>query len=332
MFEFRVSPNPGQWILLEVNARPWGSLPLPVGLGVDFPYRWYRLVVDGVETPPQPYASGIYARNLVPDLHALLAEAIELRQRPLALAGLLLRSAAEAGRLLVGREFHDVMAGDDRAPAWREFVRLWRGLTRLLWSTLPGSVDRRRRADLLAWRALLAQPPRRLLFLCQGNICRSPFAAALLAGKLGDPAFTVLSAGMLPRQGHNSPAEAVAAAAEFAIDLGGHRSQHLSRHLANTVDVILVFDQKNLDWLRQRYPELSVPVLFVGSFLEDHAEIDIGDPNGGDLARFRQNYRLIETAVAALHRDLRSVAPLARQPSSSGADAERSAAAIAEKK
>ena len=46
MFEFKISPT-GDWVLLEINARPWGSMPLPVALGVDFPYRWYRLLVAG---------------------------------------------------------------------------------------------------------------------------------------------------------------------------------------------------------------------------------------------------------------------------------------------
>ena len=74
MFEFKRSPR-GDWIMLEVNARPWGSLPLPVALGVDFPYRWYRLLVEDAETPPVPYKAGIFGRNLVPDLMSALVEA-----------------------------------------------------------------------------------------------------------------------------------------------------------------------------------------------------------------------------------------------------------------
>ena len=46
MFEFKRNDS-GGWILLEVNARPWGSMPLPLSLGVDFPYRWYRLLTAG---------------------------------------------------------------------------------------------------------------------------------------------------------------------------------------------------------------------------------------------------------------------------------------------
>src|SRR5262249_9095634 len=67
MFEFKQNPG-GSWILLEINARPWGSMPLAVACGVDFPYRWYRLLVANEETTHVPYRIGVYGRNLLPDL------------------------------------------------------------------------------------------------------------------------------------------------------------------------------------------------------------------------------------------------------------------------
>src|SRR5690242_19400057 len=105
MFEFRLDPATGAWSLLEVNARPWGSLPLPVGLGVDFPWRWYRLLTADEETAPVAYRAGVYGRNLLPDLQAMRAEAGGWA----ALAPRLL----ELGRALRGREIHDVLVRDD---------------------------------------------------------------------------------------------------------------------------------------------------------------------------------------------------------------------------
>src|SRR5262249_54393694 len=64
MFEFRRNFAAGRWILLEINARPWGSLPLPVSLGIDFPFCWYRLLVDGESPEWRDYRIGIYGRNL----------------------------------------------------------------------------------------------------------------------------------------------------------------------------------------------------------------------------------------------------------------------------
>lgn len=104
MFEFRVDPAGGGWVLLEVNARPWGSMPLPVSLGVDFPLRWYRLLVEGVETPPVPYPAGVFGRNLVPDLRSTLSDLKAARKAPLRLLALGAARTAELARLITGRD------------------------------------------------------------------------------------------------------------------------------------------------------------------------------------------------------------------------------------
>lgn len=71
MVEFRVGP--GGPVLMEVNGRVWGSLPLAVAAGMDFPTRLVDLYVRERPTtvPPSPspgYKVGIRARNLELDL------------------------------------------------------------------------------------------------------------------------------------------------------------------------------------------------------------------------------------------------------------------------
>jgi predicted ATP-grasp superfamily ATP-dependent carboligase len=65
MVEFRVGPNGPS--LMEVNGRIWGSLPLAVKAGMDFPARMAELFVDG-PPPPGPvdtaYRVGLRSRNL----------------------------------------------------------------------------------------------------------------------------------------------------------------------------------------------------------------------------------------------------------------------------
>jgi predicted ATP-grasp superfamily ATP-dependent carboligase len=54
--------------LMEINGRPWGSLPLAVRAGVDFPADYVRLLTgdgDALSDPPQAsYSVGTVARNL----------------------------------------------------------------------------------------------------------------------------------------------------------------------------------------------------------------------------------------------------------------------------
>src|SRR6185312_16067486 len=67
MVEFKVAPD-GDFRLMEINPRLWGSLPLAVAAGVDFPSGLLRLA-QGEAPGPQPhYRRGLYMRHLARDL------------------------------------------------------------------------------------------------------------------------------------------------------------------------------------------------------------------------------------------------------------------------
>ncbi len=67
MIEFRVDDATGRWVLLEINARFWGSLPLAVAAGADFPYYLYQMLVDGKREFPPAYRENVYCRQLLDD-------------------------------------------------------------------------------------------------------------------------------------------------------------------------------------------------------------------------------------------------------------------------
>ena len=271
MFEFRVNAESGSWILLEVNARPWGSLPLPIAVGIDFPYRWYQLLVDGVETPAVRYKIGVYGRNLVPDTLQHLARIRAVKGKPIKLIRFLLTTVGEYVRIFALREVYDVLVKDDPAPAWHELLSKFSEWRRRLLSRMPRFVERRRRLDRVALHRALMRTKERaseISFVCQGNICRSPVAASLLAREFeGDRSIRVRSFGNLPRVGALSPANAVTAARSWDIDLGEHRSHYFTRRAAEEANLIIVFDEINRKWIEERYPALKTPIVMLGSFL-----------------------------------------------------------------
>ncbi len=65
MIEFRVDPRIGSWVLLEINSRFWGSLPLAVVAGADFPYYLYQMMCESRESFPENYRIDVRSRNLV---------------------------------------------------------------------------------------------------------------------------------------------------------------------------------------------------------------------------------------------------------------------------
>jgi protein-tyrosine-phosphatase/predicted ATP-grasp superfamily ATP-dependent carboligase len=297
MFEFKRSPD-GSWILLEVNARPWGSMPLPVSLAIDFPYRWYRLLVKDEDTPAVTYRVGVYGRNLIPDLRQTLMEAQTRELRPIGTTCLLIGRFAESLRMLIGREVNDVLVRDDPRPGLLEFVELGRAVRRRFQKLWPGEGARRRqraRAQVQMLHETRNDPC--ILFVCQGNICRSPFAERLLRGLIGDSEVMVRSAGTMPQPGRSAPVLALHAAAEHGADLSPHRSTWLSRSMSESASLLIVFDDVNRSAVLDRYPDLRAPIVLLG----DVAGLgEIPDPVDGDAAVFSSVYDQIESAITEL--------------------------------
>jgi predicted ATP-grasp superfamily ATP-dependent carboligase len=75
MAEFRVDSDTGNWVLVEVNGRFWGSLPLAVASGADFPRYLYELLVEGSRSPETSYRVGVRCRSLFADLRWYLHRA-----------------------------------------------------------------------------------------------------------------------------------------------------------------------------------------------------------------------------------------------------------------
>ncbi|AOU98511.1 hypothetical protein BI364_11600 [Acidihalobacter yilgarnensis] len=299
MTEFRINHETSEWILLEINARPWGSLPLPIALGIDFPFRWYQLLTHGVEIPMQNYRIGIYGRNLIPDIRYLRAQLQALRRQPLRLTRFMLSTISEYLRIFTKREVHDVFVIDDPAPVWQELRIILRDIFTRMSTHL--SVWGRFRDRRLLTKALALQDTAEIAVVCQGNICRSPFAGAFLENALSQSMtsrFQVRSYGNLPREGITSPANALQAAKSYGIDLTRHRSRHFTHEAATRAQLIIVFDEINRRWIDERYPTLRVPILFLGSF--GTHDRTIADPDGGTPTQFDQTYRLIAEATTGL--------------------------------
>ena len=68
MAEYRVDDQSGQWWFMELNARFWGSLPLAVAAGADFPLHLYELLVEAQTKFDAHYRPGVRCRNLRNDL------------------------------------------------------------------------------------------------------------------------------------------------------------------------------------------------------------------------------------------------------------------------
>jgi protein-tyrosine phosphatase len=162
-------------------------------------------------------------------------------------------------------------------------------------------LHRLRRRRLLKSLRRLGRPAS-LLVVCHGNLCRSPFAAALLRSAFARNGVHVDSAGFLG-SGRPPPREAIEAAARYDVDLSAHRSQLLSADRARAADLIVVMDPAQRREICGRFGRVPRDVVVLGDL--DRQPIDgraIRDPVKQPLAVFEEAYARIERCARELAR------------------------------
>ncbi len=145
--------------------------------------------------------------------------------------------------------------------------------------------------------ALPGPPIRSILVLCHGNICRSPFAEALILRR--QPDLVVSSAGL--EAGAGAPAEpaALRVAREFGVDLSAHRSRALDPAALAAADLVLVMEAAQGVALRTHGPAVAGRTRLLGDFL-DARPFHIADPWGHAEAVFVSTFARIASAVERL--------------------------------
>ncbi|KLV10868.1 arsenate reductase/protein-tyrosine-phosphatase family protein [Photobacterium ganghwense] len=313
MFEFRrglpeKQEQPSAWILVEVNARFWGSLPLAVFCGMDFP-AWYAnyLMMGTLPSDDQThYRSGYYARALTADLYELRREMASCHGKTRLLKKLFSR-LADGHRLLLGKEKIDSFSLTDPLPFVREGVKIGAELAAAVTRRFPVLLKGRCLITRYRLKKLFrSNPHRRILFVCYGNIMRSPFAEQVCrqAVEQLNTGSGVESFGFHTPEDRQSPAEARQAALQLNYNLEDHRSKCLRQCDLEDSDVVFIFDEKNHAVITASY---HVPNAFYLSDLQpfwNRTAGEVADPYGLGLEGVRNCYRQIEQCISRLSKDI----------------------------
>lgn len=132
-----------------------------------------------------------------------------------------------------------------------------------------------------------------ILFLCSGNTCRSPMAAALArqiisenlqvpADELDKRGISVISAGTFAMAGNRATTEAIETLHERGIDLTRHRSQPVTVELIHQADVIYVMGQSHAHAIQAMVPSAAEKVVPLDPLR------DVEDPIGSDVSVYRE--------------------------------------------
>lgn len=296
MVEFRGSLG-GGFRLMEINPRLWGSLALAIDCGVDFPWG-LALLAAGKPLPKQPsYRVGYYARNLACDVSWQRANLRADRHDPLLLTRPIVASALEFLRPLWGAESWDHFNWRDLGVTAAMLVAVARDEGSRLHARLRRSLERALalRHHRRVLEEIAAQgPPERLLFLCYGNICRSPVAARLARERL--PGIEIASAGFHDIVGRSIPEHVLRAA---GLRLEEHASRRVRRQELAWADLIFCMDLANLRNVRREFPEAAPRSTLLGLFATPPV-YEIADPYTMTEPETRAVIRAIRSSVEGL--------------------------------
>lgn len=146
-----------------------------------------------------------------------------------------------------------------------------------------------------------------ILFICLGNICRSPLAEGFFRHQCQlrklESKFNIDSAGTGNWHiGKPPDARAIRVAAEYQIDISRQKAKQVMAKDFHSFDWIIAMDRNNLAELQAQTESGSTNarIALLSSLINTVDFIDVPDPWYGDYADFREVAQLLDLACANL--------------------------------
>lgn len=308
MVEFKVNKENNKVVLMEINGRFWGSLPLAVNSGVDFPLYLFNMMVYNKIPENINYKKNIYCRNITRDLDWFRENLSADKQNPMSITVPLKNAFKDCINLFTLKEYFDTFSIDDPKPGMYDLFNYILNKIRSIRDKFEKKIYKMNRSSNIFTilrnkkqiKTLLKKTPA-ILFICKGNICRSPFAELYLKKTLGQnqpDKLKVKSTGLIKSSNRKSPEYAIKASAYFGTNLRTHRSNVITEQSVKKAGVIFVMDIDLLLQIKFLYPHSVKKIFLLGELLKGYPKkIEISDPYGKDIDTFIKTYKKIVNAI-----------------------------------
>ena len=140
-----------------------------------------------------------------------------------------------------------------------------------------------------------------ILFICTGNLCRSPMAQALFLQLLQTThpneasQWRIESAGTWTEDGKPATMGAQVAISKFGLSLKNHRSAMVSREMMDNFNLVLVMEEGHKEALKIEFPQRANRIFLLSEMVG--ARFEIKDPMGGEPVEYESAAHQIESLL-----------------------------------
>jgi protein-tyrosine-phosphatase len=150
---------------------------------------------------------------------------------------------------------------------------------------------------------------RSILFVCTGNLCRSPMAEGILRDRIekeGLEGIRVASAGTWGLEGEPAAKHAIKVCLERGIDLSGHVARRLTGDMIEESDLVLTMEMEHLQGVLDLVPGALAKTRMLSRYGGEDRRIDppIRDPYGRPKQAYVTCFEELERYIDALFREL----------------------------
>ncbi|MHC9540872.1 MAG: low molecular weight protein arginine phosphatase [Vulcanimicrobiota bacterium] len=156
--------------------------------------------------------------------------------------------------------------------------------------------------------------PKRILFVCTGNQCRSPMAEAMFKHMLkerkigNEKEIHIESCGTGGFIGCPATGEAIEVMREHGVDLSRHISRGVSEEILAGADIVFAMAKHHENLLTMMYPQYSTKTHLLKQYIRLHGsgspdteyDLEIHDPIGKDITVYREVYNQLRLAFEEL--------------------------------
>jgi len=144
-----------------------------------------------------------------------------------------------------------------------------------------------------------------VLFICTGNLCRSPLASVMLESEVASRGLQgrmlTSSAGTHARHGQVCPPPLIEVATTYGLDMSAHRSRRFEEEDFFEHDVLVALDLGHLDHLNFLRPKhATAQQLLLLSGVDEAGVIEVPDPYGRGSRDYARAASLIQLGVRHL--------------------------------